>query len=199
MASSTRERAASPSPARTSAGRGPSSRAAQSTSSVLRPASWSRWRARPSRSASSPTSGAAALGQLGAQPPRQRGAGPTRGDGDRHRTVAVHRRQDERAVRHVVGAVDPHPGRLGIGVDRAVDVGDSGGGDHQAVAGRVTRGIVATLRWSAGSAPPWRHRRSGAITVTRAPQRTSPPALRAATGPPPTTRQGRPPTSSETG
>ena len=66
-------------------------------------------------------SGPAARGQPGAQPGRQRGAGPPGGDGDGHRAVAVHRRQDERAVRHVVGAVHPHPGRLGIGVDRAVD------------------------------------------------------------------------------
>ena len=106
-------------------------------------------------------SGPATRGQPGAQPGGEGGAGPARGDGDRDRTVAVHRGQDEGAVRHVVGAVDPHPGRLGIGVDRAVDGRDPGGASPPGGSRPRHPGRRGGARGSAGSAPSWHHRTRG--------------------------------------
>ena len=106
-------------------------------SSVLRPASCRRRRARPSRSASSPSPGPHWPASRARSHEARAGLGPPVDTATVTVTVAMHRRQDERAVRAVVGAVHPHAGRLGIGVDRAVDRRDAGRGHHQAVAGRA--------------------------------------------------------------
>ena len=53
----------------------------------------------------------------------KRRAEPTRRDCHGYGAIAVHRREDEGGVGAVVCTVDPHSGRLGVVVDRAVDVG----------------------------------------------------------------------------
>ena len=139
MASATIARALSRSPDRTRSGRGPSSRRTQSTESLRNPARCSRCRASPSNWAKGSESVTALRRQAGPEPGRERRAQPARRHRDGHRAVAVDRREDEGAVREVVGAVDPDTGGLGVGVDRAVDFGIAGGGDDQAERRRVAR------------------------------------------------------------
>ena len=50
-----------------------------------------------------------------------------------------------RAVGRIVGAVDPDPPRLGVAVDRAVDLGVAGGGDHQPAAVEVAGPVRAAV------------------------------------------------------
>ena len=99
--------------------------------------------------------------------------------------VPVHRREDERGVGEVVGAVGPDAGGLGVCVDRTVDVRDPGGGDDQAKGRCVARArrAVARARRSDGTSASMSSLNEGAITVTSAPHWSSARALRAATVP----------------
>ena len=86
------------------------------------------------------------LAEPPAQPRGQGGAGPAGRHGHRDGPLAVDRGKEEAAVLGVVGAVDPDAGRLGVRRHPAVDLGDPGRGDHQAVAGRLAGADTGAAR-----------------------------------------------------
>ena len=148
---------------------------------------------RPRQRGESSVAGRDEAFQARAQQARQHGRGAAARYRHDERRAFDDRGQDERAQRRLVDHVHRDVPRSGGGGDRLVYRDVVGGGDHhrdtrsdsrpENVAARCA--IRAAARSASKAA-----QSAGASTVTRAPARTSNAALRAATSPPPTTRQG---------
>ena len=195
VAAATIARALSQSPARTSSRSGPSSSAAQSTESLRRPAQPEALPCLAEQFGHGARLLAALGGQTVAQPRRERRAETAGRHGDGHRTVAVHRREDEGGMGAVIGAVDPDPRRLRVVVHRAVDVGPAGRGHDEPESQRRRRWRTARRSTCSSSVGERLHlvgSATGRSPSPRAPHSSRVRALRAATRPPPDHQAGAP-------
>ena len=114
------------------------------------PAAWIASRSAARTSAASPSRSVSISAAIAvADVLGERRAGPAGADRDRDPPPSGDRREDERAVRRVVGGVDPARPRLpGVGRDRGVDLRVVGGGDHQLSPVEVAGSVRAPARRS---------------------------------------------------
>src|SRR5690606_7019004 len=83
--------------------------------------------------------------ELPAQPGRERGAAPVRGDRDLQVSAPDDGGQRKRAVRRIVGGVDEHVGGAAVASDLGVHGGIVGGGEHESVRGGLAAPVLSLV------------------------------------------------------